>query len=1266
MVKPDPKRAKKLVELGAKQEEAGAYEEALASYDEAARYAPFDVTIVGKAAALRSKLVQSYVDNAEKLTVEGNFLEATEKLAAALHVDPSNAILLERLKQVDAMRSQAKDTTPEEPPEGLPQLTPVKGTRSFRIQSDLQSAYQQVAAAFGLKVTFDPDLPGRNVKLRLVDVDFDTAMKVLAIETGTFWTALNSKTFFVAADTAEKRKAFESVVEQTFELPASFTPTEISDVVKAVRDVTGSTRILQSLSSHSLTIRDTVPRVRLAGAVIKDLEQPHGEVLLDMQFLEVDRNNAIKLGITPPASVTAYYLDPPLLSQLRAASSIGAALAILASVLGTSSATSLPSLIGFGGGKSTFLLTLPTVSAQFSQALSLVHSGRQVLMRAEDGKAATFFVGERYPITLSLLSASLGSATPTANVGGTTTTLRFQQFTVGHAPVSMASADFRNMNVLDLAVVNQLDDTITILLNQGAGAASQFVQAPGSPISLNAGSTKSAVVSPAVPLTVTSATLQSIAVSPGTASLAPKGTLQFTATGTFSDSTTQDISSNVTWASNNSAVATISSQTGLALGQGSGSTQITATLGSVVSPAATLTGTTATLRSIAITPITTSIAKGGTLQFVAIGTFSDSSQQNVSTSATWSTSNFNVATIGTASGLARGIATGSAQIKATLNDVSSPTAALTVTSATLTSIAVTPPSATIAVGTSQRFTATGTYSDGSTENITSTSVWTSSNTTDATIEGGSGVATGIAAGTASITATQGGPGTPVSIAAGSLNSINNAYPGLAVASQTTNTVSILLGNGDGTFYNFQTYVTGNRPSSIALGNFNTLNNSYLGFVVTNFADNSFSVFTGNGDGTFSQVPGSPFPLPSGQTGPIAVTVNDFNQDGIPDLAILNQTSNNITILQGNGNGTFKLVSNTPLATGNFPVAISSGTLSGSTGPALAIANQNDNSVTVYLGNGNGTFAAASQSPLGTGAPPSGITIADLANTSFGGIAVTVPSAGTVLGFADQGNGTFSTAISSPAGNDPGAILVGNYTGNTYPDVILANNIPDSVGQVTLLVSPASFIPGASNGQTPYPGSEYVDIGLKVKATPFVHADHEVTLQMDYEIKSLSGSNFNGIPVISNESVSQTIRLKQGETSIITGLIDEEQSKALAGIPGLANIPYAGYLFGSHNDSFTNNELLILITPREVRIPVHEPREIYAGRGEPGARGSVGAVTSTPPPAPAPENPPPTAPVVPGEPAQPNSQQPNPAQPPPPTPNPETEPQPAAPPHRPDQ
>jgi type II secretory pathway component GspD/PulD (secretin) len=1260
LVKPDPKRAKKLVELGTKEEQAGEDEQALAAYDEAARYAPFDVTVVSKAAALRSKLVHGYVDNAERLTVQGDFQGATQQLAAALHIDPSNTIVLERMKQVESMGNGAKVSPPEEPPLGLSQINPSKDKKSFHLQTDLQSAYDQVVSAYGLKVTFDPDLPARNIKVRLDDVDFDTAMKVLALETGTFWTPLNSKMIFVAPDTTEKRKAFENVIEQTFVLPDSISSADMAEVVKAVRDLTGMQRIQQSLNAHSLTVRDTIPHVRLAAAIVKDLEQSHGEVLLELQFLEVDHNDAMKLGITPPASLTVYDVPPNLASALRSAPSYTALLTLLATVFGTAAsggitslASAIPPFAAFGGGKTTFLLTLPTVSADFSKSLSLVQSGRQVLLRAENGKPATFFAGERYPITLSLLSGSLGSTGLVPNVGGTGVSLQSQQFTVGQGPVALTSADFRGTGNQDLAIVNQVDNSITILLNQGPGITPQFAQANGSPIVLGpaaSSSTQSGVVSPAIPLTITNATLRSIGISPPTASLAPKGTQQFTAIGTFSDGTTQDISSDVTWASSNTAAATIGSQTGLALGQGPGTSHITATLGTVVSSAVSLTGTSATLQSITVSPTATSIARNGTVQLLATGTFSDGSKQNVTASASWSSSNNSVASVGIGSGLVRGITAGSVQIKATLGSVNSPTAALTVTSATLKSIAVTPSNVAIAAGTSLQFAATGTYSDGSTQNLTSAVAWDSSKTSVATISASSGLATGIAAGTTMISATQGGAGNPVAIAEGSINSVTDSIPDLAVASQINNSVIVLLGNGDGTFTNPRqalSYVVGDQPSAIVLGTFNTNTDGNLDFVVTNFADNSYSVFTGNGDGTFAEVKGSPFHLPSGQTGPFAITSADFNGDGKPDLAIVNQTSNNVTILEGNGDGTFTQFPNSPLPVGKFPVAIASGTLAGSTGPGLAISNQNDDSVTVYLGNGDGTFVASPQSPLATTSAPSGITIADFVGTSTGGIAVTNPASGTVVIFLDLGSGLFTEGLEPAAGTDPTAVITGTFTGNTFPDIIVTNDISGSAGDVTLLVSPTSLIAASSTlAQTPYPGSEYVDIGLKVKATPYVHPDNEVTLQMEYELKALSGSSNDGIPIISNESVTQTVRLKEGETSIVSGLVDSQLTKSLTGIPGLAKLPYTGYLFGSHSDNSTDNELLILITPRKVRFPFHEAHDIYAGRGDVSGRSSVGGGAPGQPPVTRPEE----RPEIPPEPA--------PVTPPPmPTPQPPAEPQP---------
>ncbi len=1016
IVKPDPKRAKKLADIGARQEAAGDYEGALEAYEEAARYAPFDVTIVSKAAALRSRLVRGYVDEGERLALEGNLGAAAEAYAFALHVDPTNAVLMERLKQIDSMHQDEKEPA-EQPAEGMPQLRPDKLTRSFDSRTDLRTAYEQVAAAYGIKAAFDPDLPARNVRFRLKDVDFDTAMKVLVLQTGTFWRPLSSKLIFVAADTAEKRKAFDMEMEQTFPLPATVDSAEMTELVRALRELTGIQHIQQSVPSHTVTIRDTVQRVKLAGEIIREMEQARGEVLLEIDLLEVDRNNATKIGITPPSNVRLITLNPGLSQQVRSAQSITALLTLLATIFGgpigaaasggvANLASTIPGFVAIGGGKSTFLLTLPGASADFSQGLSLVQSGRQVLLRAQDGKPATFFVGDRYPVTLSLLSGSLGTANFAPNPGGTGVTIPLQQFNVGQGPVSIVSADFLNSGSLDLAVLNQIDNTLTILLNQGAASTvGQFVQATNSPISLGATRTATPVV-------------------------------------------------------------------------------------------------------------------------------------------------------------------------------------------------------------------------------------------------------------------------PAAVATGIINSKNNSFPGLLVTDPVSNTVSVLIGNGDGTFALLKNPVAvGAQPSAIATGTFNTNNSdSNPGFVVTNFKDSTYSVYNGNGDGTFTQVTGSPFPLPDSATGPIALTVADFNNDGLADLAIVEQGTNQVALLQGKGNGTFAAFPKSPLSVGKLPVAIASGPLNGSTGPGLAIVNQTDNTVSVFLGNGDGSFAESPNSPLTTSATPSGVVIGNFLEQANSGIAVTNTGTGTVTVFVDVGTGLIK-ALEPGAGTNPTGIVAGSFTNSTFPDLVVTNNLSGEAGQVTLIVSPTSLISNPASNQQPYPGSEYIDIGIKIKATPSLHQNHEVTLQLDFDIKALAGSSINQIPVITSRTVTQTVRLKEDETSLLSGLLDQQETKTITGLPGLATLPGVGYAFGVRSNTLNDTELLILVTPRRVRQPLRQDKTIYAGRGEltgGGGRGLFGGGAAPPPtapveqPAPSPSEtqPPAQAPPVPppqqpqptpveSEPVIPQQPQPEPEQEPPP-------------------
>jgi uncharacterized protein YjdB len=248
-------------------------------------------------------------------------------------------------------------------------------------------------------------------------------------------------------------------------------------------------------------------------------------------------------------------------------------------------------------------------------------------------------------------------------------------------------------------------------------------------------------------------TLSSIAVTPNAATIAPAATQQFTATGTYSDGSTLNITSAVTWTSSATATATINTG-GLATAVASGATTVTATDGAV-SGTAMLTVTAAappSLSSIAVAPATLSLAAGATQQYSATGTYSDGSTGNITSTVTWTSSTTGVASIN-AAGLATAVASGSTTITASLSGVNG-TASLTVTSApppTLTSIAVTPSAPSITAGGTQQFTATATYSDGTTANVSTTAVWTSSAPAVATVSA-TGLATGVSAGSTTVAA----------------------------------------------------------------------------------------------------------------------------------------------------------------------------------------------------------------------------------------------------------------------------------------------------------------------------------------------------------------------------------------------------------------------------------------------------------------------------------------------------------------------------------
>jgi 6-phosphogluconolactonase (cycloisomerase 2 family)/urocanate hydratase len=408
--------------------------------------------------------------------------------------------------------------------------------------------------------------------------------------------------------------------------------------------------------------------------------------------------------------------------------------------------------------------------------------------------------------------------------------------------------------------------------------------------------------------TVTAAALTSIAVTPTNPTVADGLTEQFTATGTYTDNTTQNLTSAVTWTSSAPAIATVSNASGsngLATSQSVGTTTVRAALGGI-SGSTGLTVTPATLMSIAVTPANQSIANGTSQQYTAIGTYTDNSTQNLTSAVAWTSSATGVASISNASGskgLASSATQGSTTITAALGTVSGSTP-LTVTAATLTSITVTPANATINVGATQQYVATGHYTDGSTQVLTSTVTWSSSNTADATVSnasGSDGLATGTGAGSLTVTATA----APGSIA-GSVT-LTVVQPYAYVTNSVANTISQYSIAANGVLTATGTPIaTGGEPFFEIID----ATNQYLYEV--NITGNTIGQYSIGAGGTLSLIQTS-----MTGTNPAQPVIDATNQY----LYVQNVGSNSVSEYSIGANGALTPIGTGSIATGVLPFGI---------------------------------------------------------------------------------------------------------------------------------------------------------------------------------------------------------------------------------------------------------------------------------------------------------------------------------------------------------
>src|SRR5580658_1135275 len=938
--KQDVKKGKEAYKQGQKLEQNGDWQAAYDAYSDAVEWDPSIREYRVRQAVARGQVVQMKVDLAEREAVAGHFANALHALRAAMQLDPSNRTIRERLTELEALDpSRARQIIAEPVLVPAVRLDHRPGTQSFQLRGQTQSAYQEIAQRFGVEVAFDVDVRQVPVHLDLQDVDFATATRVLGSATNTFWRPLTKRLFFVAPDTTQKRKDYEVSIVRTVLLASSETNEQMTELSRLVREIAGITRTDLDTKSRTLTMRASPQAIAVATGIIEDLQRPPDELILELEVMEVDRNNNLDIGLTGPQTATIFSI-PTNAAQLVQQGGATALNALLTQVFGSASA--IPPVLAFGGGKTTFFYTLPGATATLSNFLSTVHAGRRVLLRAEDGQPATFFVGERFPVSLAQFSSSLvGNATTTATqtptASASTPTLPIVTVTTGTNPDFVVTADFNDDNFQDFAVANFTDGTLTL-----------FDGNPTSP-------------------------------------------------GSFGTGTTIPVGAGPTW--------------------------------------------------------------------ISTGFFN-----------------------------------------------------------------------------------------------------TKTDTTNTIVD-------------------------------------------LAVANQTAGTVSILHGNGDGTFTVEPTLTlpSGAGPTAIAVADFN--DDGFADLAVVNKNANTVSIFLGNGDETF-QTP--PTTLVTGNA-PTAIVAQAFNPNapGIIDLAVTNSTDDTLQIFLGNGKGTF--TNGVTYDTGVTPVFVASADVNLDGNLDLVVAdsgaatttNTVGNSVSVFLGNGDGTFIlpGGARMDFAAGTTPTSFVIADFNDDGIPDLIVTASGDDAAALMLGAGGGFLNSPIEVPVGTTPDAIATADFNGDGLPDVAISNFGSNNASIILDSSSLISLLSGSETG-TQFPNAQYIDIGLKVKATPRVHQNGDISLQFEFTLSSLAGNSLNNIPVVNNQEIHQSVRVHADESALLAGYLAPQTTITLNGTPGIANLPLNGIVGGTTSTQYTNTEVLILVTPRIVDSATRNKEHlIYAGRGQLGGPGS---------------------------------------------------------------
>src|SRR5271169_2050888 len=412
--------ADKAKDLYAKGQDAEARQQYVAAYNfyqQAFNLKPKDLRYRAALERGRFEAAASIVHDGQKLRDDGKLDEAVAAFQKALAIDPSLFIAKQELNRTLKLINDQRNPQPQAagPPAGLArkvhdapgpvELAPISNIPiTVKLTDKSDTVYRTIGQLAGINVLFDPDYVPKQIKVELNGVTLEDALQITALESKTFWRPVTVNTIFVASDNPAKRKELEQSVLKTFYLTNLSAPTELQDVVNAIRAVLDVQRVQQLLSQNALVVRGTPDQIALAEKLVEDLDKALPEVIVDIAVMQVSKDRSRTLGLSPPTSATVTLqsnINSTTTTTGTTNSGTGATV-----TQGTTAGLNLNTLGNLNATNFQVVIPSANLSAVMSNSDTKLIQNPQI--RALDGQKASLKIGDRVPVATGSFQPGIG------------------------------------------------------------------------------------------------------------------------------------------------------------------------------------------------------------------------------------------------------------------------------------------------------------------------------------------------------------------------------------------------------------------------------------------------------------------------------------------------------------------------------------------------------------------------------------------------------------------------------------------------------------------------------------------------------------------------------------------------------------------------------------------------------------------------------------------------------------------------------------------